>query len=178
MNHSSVIDASRCPAVDVTPLRPLDWPVLKAVRLAALKDSPEAFVADVADETPRTPEQWNAVLTRSTWVVARNDDDEVVGIACLTRDRTPPHEHFVESVWVAPPYRRQNLVRRMLLALEEPARERGAACLQLWVLETNTSAYEAYERLGFEELPDRAQYSEKLRDGKAVKERLMVRELR
>lgn len=58
------------------------------------------------------------------------------------------------------------------------ARASGAECLQLWVLETNDSAYDAYLKLDFYPVPDREQDSWKpRRDGTFVRERLMVKPL-
>lgn len=158
-------------SVDIDLLRPGEWQDLRFVRLAALTDSPDAFVANLAKETMRRPEEWIDEIRRSTWAVARHLGN-VVGIASLT------HEHFIESVWVNCQYRQRGLGQRMLQELEMKARVAGAECLQLWVLEDNLAAYDAYIKLSFSEVPEREQPSEKLRsDGTPVQERLMVKPL-
>jgi ribosomal protein S18 acetylase RimI-like enzyme len=174
MNRSraSEREADRCMPLEINLLDPRDWPVLRSVRLAALRDSPGAFVATLAVESERTSEEWIASIERSTWVVARNGN-EVVGIACLTAaEPHAPRERFIESVWVTPQHRRRGLVRRMLQRLEDKARADGADYLQLWVLETNESAYDAYLKLDFYAVPDTTQDSSKSRDdGSFVQER-------
>jgi ribosomal protein S18 acetylase RimI-like enzyme len=174
----SAVQSDRCARVEIDLLGPGDWPVLRCARLAALRDSPDAFVATLAAEVERTQEEWIASIASSTWAVAR-DVGESVGIACLTAaNPEAPRERFVESVWVKPEHRRQGLVRRMLGRLEAEARAEGAEYLQLWVLETNDSAYDAYLKLDFYPVPDAVQNSSKPRgDGKFVQERLMVKAL-
>jgi ribosomal protein S18 acetylase RimI-like enzyme len=156
-------------------LVPADWEFLRAMRLAALQNAPEAFVTTYAVEQRRPRNEWVDLLTRSRWVAARKDG-KIVGIACLAaEDKEGPEKRFIESVWVTPGRRRQGLVRRMLEKLEDQARREGADDLQLWVLDTNDSAADAYVKLGFV-WADRVQDSPKLwPDGKRVKERFMVR---
>ncbi len=156
-------------------LEPADWRHLRAMRLAALQDAPEAFVTTYVVERRRRRREWVALLTGSRWVVARQGD-EIVGIACLAApDDEGPKKRFIESVWVKPGRRRRGLVRRMVKELEGWARGEGAEALQLWVLDTNETAADAYVKLGFG-WADRVQGSPKLwPDRTPVKERLMVR---
>jgi ribosomal protein S18 acetylase RimI-like enzyme len=175
----SVAEADRWAPVEIVLVGPDDWPVLMPARLRALRDSPEAFVATLADEAAQASEQWTAYYRGSTWAVARDADNEIVGIACLKAAQSDdPRARFIESVWVTPEHRRRGLVREMLWQLEGEARADGAAFLKLWVLETNDSAYDAYLKLDFYAVPDRDQDSWKSRaDGTFVQERLMVKPL-
>lgn len=170
--------ADRWTPVEIDLLDPNDWPVLRAARLAALHDSPCAFVATLAVEAGWADEQWVASIESSTWAVARAAG-EVVGIACLvTADADCRMDYFIQSVWVTPMFRRQGLVRQMLWRLEGVARTRGAEYLKLWVLETNDTACDAYLKLDFFAVLDEVQASCKRRgDGTFVKERLMVKPL-
>jgi ribosomal protein S18 acetylase RimI-like enzyme len=157
-------------------LTPADWRLLKAVRLAALRDAPHAFVTTHRAERRRPRKVWVDLLTRSRWVLARRDG-RIVGIACLAGpDDEGPHARFIESVWVERSQRRQGLVRRMLAELEERAKLDDAVDLQLWVLDTNPEAADAYIKLGFEWVPSRMQNSPKCwLNGKPVIEHLLVR---
>lgn len=172
----SIVESDRCRPVRIDLLSRVDWPDLRSARLAALCDSPDAFVAALDRELQRGPREWIDSIERLTWVAAREGVD-VCGIMCLTApDPDAPNERYIESVWVAPRHRRQGLVRRMLQKLEEQARAEGAERLQFWVLETNSPAYDAYLKLSFNEMPEREQDSKKMRpDGSFVKERLMVK---
>ena len=182
MSHAAVCvaeaEAERWTAVEIDLLCPSDWPLLRSARLAALSDSPDAFVASSAAEAKRSPEEWIISIKSSTWAVAR-DDGEVVGIARLVVPVVgAPTERFIESVWITPEHRRRGLVRKMLSRLESEARADEVDYLNLWVFETNDSAYDAYVKLGFSEVPEMMQDSWKSQaDGAWVQERLMVKPL-
>jgi ribosomal protein S18 acetylase RimI-like enzyme len=121
--------------------------------------------------------QHRVVGLGGAWVVARHGD-EVAGIARLVTTAGAPKEWFIESVWVTPEHRRKGLVREMLWRLEVKAHAEGAEYLQLWVLESNESSYDAYLKLDFYPVPDRVQDSWKaLDDGSFVQECLMVKPL-
>jgi GNAT superfamily N-acetyltransferase len=172
-------ESGPCGTVDVDLLDPGDWRDLKTARLAALKDSPKAFVATLAREQARTAEEWIASLEEATWAVAR-DGGKVVGIACLTAaEPSAPQERFIQSVWVRLGYREQGVGRRMMQRLELAAWAGGAQRIKLWVLVTNDVAYRAYKKLDFHDPePEIVQYPEEPRgDGKRVQERLMVKPL-
>jgi GNAT superfamily N-acetyltransferase len=159
-------------------LGPDDWHDLRTARLSALRDSPHAFVAALADEMVGTPDDWKARIAGSVWAGAW-EDGHVVGIACLSApELSAPTKPFIESVWVTPGRRRKGLSRKMLERLETTALAAGATHLQLWVLETNYAAIDVYLKLAFEERPERMHDSEKPSgDGTFVQERLMVKQL-
>jgi GNAT superfamily N-acetyltransferase len=156
-----------------------DWPIMRAMRLAALRDAPGAFVNTWMAESQLPPAHWQGRFADSTWVVARAGG-EFVGIA---RVALPEEDHllddirFVESVWVAPSFRWRGVLRQMLERLEHHALAMCATELRLWVLDTNEQAGRAYQKLGFSPLLV-AQDTTKCRsDGTFVKERLMSKPL-
>jgi ribosomal protein S18 acetylase RimI-like enzyme len=175
---ASTLEFERLPPVRIKLLGRNDWRDLRSVRLAALRDSPDAFVARLDDELARSPREWRVVIERSAWAGAWVDE-RIVAIACLSAaEPDEPKRPFVESVWVTPQHRRQGLVQAMLHELEKPARAERATHLQLWVLETNQVARDAYLKLDFHPVPERAQDSMKRRgDGTSVQEHLMVKQL-
>ena len=166
-------------AATIRLLGPEDWYDLRSARLAALTDAPNAFVASLADEVTRTPEDWHATIKQAVWAGAWLNG-RIVGIACLSApELSAPTKPFIESVWVAPQMRRLGLARDLICRLEKVARRAAATHLQLWVLETNRAASDAYTRLGFESAePQRRQDSGKPHvNGTFVQECLMVRML-
>lgn len=164
--------------VHVAPLTCCEWPVLRSMRGAALRDAPSAFVTTWATERRLPVGHWQSRFVTSTWVAAR-DETKTVGIACLAPpDADAPRAPFVESVWVRPIYRWQGVLRQMLDRLEFHAREADSVELRLWVLETNESACSAYQKLGFGLVVGVTQDTAKLRqDGTPVKEQLMSKSL-
>jgi ribosomal protein S18 acetylase RimI-like enzyme len=130
-------------------LRPADWRTLRQVRLAALRDSPDAFTSHYAHERWWTEKDWRRTLKSSTWIVAQKAG-EVIGVARSGRERGIPRARNLESIWVAPTYRHQGLCRDLVLALAERERRMGATHLLLWVLDGNSDALCAYEALGFQ----------------------------
>ena len=133
--------------LDIKLLAPEEWRLLKATRLRALRDSPDAFVSKHDVEVLRTDAQWRQLLAAATWAVAV-EAGAVIGIAALF----PGHgggEPHIESIWVAPTHRQLGVFRALLGALVERERRNGAHDLALWVLEHNYDAQAVYSRLGF-----------------------------
>lgn len=185
MTHGAVsaADCTKRVSVDVTELCWYDESSLEKIRLESLRDAPHAFVTTESAEQEKAtdaPGYWAEQLTRHTWVVAENAG-EIVGIAALVEpDEASPEDClFVESVWVENGHRCRGVLRQMMEELElRTVVERGVCCLQLWVLDTNGSAERAYERLGFERIPERDQVTSKAGPhGTPVMERLMRKRL-
>jgi L-amino acid N-acyltransferase YncA len=127
---------------------PDDWRMLRAARLAALHDSPDAFASSYARESAWRDSTWQRLFKTSTWVVAREAHD-VIGLAKAVNGRWRPASRYVESVWVAPTHRRRGVLRALLYQLAETCRPMGVTELLLWVLVDNQAAYNAYLALDF-----------------------------
>lgn len=134
--------------VTVQRLRVGDHQLIRDARLAALRDSPAAFLADLAEEDRLSLEHWARSLESSMWVVARLAND-VVGLARSVEAPEDPRARYIESVWVHSAHRQHGVASRMVGELGRLARAAGATRLILWVLETNSEARTAYTRLGF-----------------------------
>jgi GNAT superfamily N-acetyltransferase len=93
-------------------LTPTDWPVLRRVRLEALLDSPDAFMSSHAYESRWSELEWRRVFDAATWIVAR-EAERVIGLAKSVRLPDKPAMRHVESVWVAPTYRRRGVLRAL-----------------------------------------------------------------
>lgn len=165
------------PDVTVRIVRFPEWAILRDVRLQALVESPDAFVADHATEVRFWRTRWWWRILYSTWVIAR-DGDQVIGLACLSRWLPERKAWYVQSVWVRPEYRRWAVGRQMLGELEEVAVGKGASRIQLWVLDGNTAARDAYLKMDWalakEEPPPAKRYG----TSKPIVELRMIKELR
>ena len=153
--------------LDLQMLSPVDWRILKEVRLRALQDSPDAFMSCYDDELRLSEWEWRRMFDVSTWIVAR-EADAVVGVARSVGDLARPWTRHVESIWVAPTHRRRGVFRSLLYALAEVERERGVTDLLLWVMDDNHNAQRVYETLGFQPtgemqfLPDLGRFERRL----------------
>lgn len=126
---------------------PADWPLWRAVRLAALTDAPHAFRVSLADWRRGGEEEWRARLTLpGAHNVVALLDDRPVGVA-----RGVPGENGCElrSVWVAPSARGHGVADRLLAEIEAWAVRSGTAMLRLAVYPDNARAVALYERHGY-----------------------------
>src|SRR5574337_595619 len=64
-----------------------DWEAYRAVRLEALRESPEAFVATFEEESALDESVWRERMNRSTRLLAEQDG-KPVGIASVGRAET------------------------------------------------------------------------------------------
>ena len=138
--------------VSVRPIE--DWAELRATRLRAVGDSPRAFVGDLATEEMRTAGQWRTWLSRGRWLCAV-EGGATVGLLNHAAARDAPHVRHVESVWVAADRRRRGIARLLLDSVAREVRPCGVTELVIWVLDDNSTALEAYLRLGFSRTGER-----------------------
>jgi ribosomal protein S18 acetylase RimI-like enzyme len=151
-------------------LAPVDWRVVRAARLQALLDSPDAFTSSYAHESRWGEPDWRGTFTAASWIVAR-EAGSLVGLARSVGEPQLPSARHVESIWVAPTHRRHGVLRHLLRAITGIERQMGVTDLLVWVLEDNHNAQNAYEALGFlptgerQYLPAFGQFERRLRLG-------------
>ena len=143
-------------------LQPEDWPLLKAVRLEMLADTPMAYVESLQAARRQTDAQWHERAS------AMSADDSVTLIAdeggrgsrirALMRvvvkhpqDPGRALQAMLISVYVAPEYRGLGLADQLLKECCEAAEiDLGAHSLELGVHEDNGRALAFYTRHGFQ----------------------------
>lgn len=123
---------------------PDDWRAVRALRLRALADAPGAFASTFTREQAYDEAGWRRRVATDACFVA-GDAGLAVGIP---EPGDPDGRHLV-SMWVAPEHRGRGVADRLVGAVVAWAREDGAACLALWVVDGNPRARRFYERLGF-----------------------------
>jgi GNAT superfamily N-acetyltransferase len=144
-------------------LEPADWPALRAVRLAALADAPEAFASTLERELGYSDERWqewlgSTVATFGAFMAGEElgpSEARIVGMAAArVRPRPGQPDDYCEwrlmSVWLSPGLRGTGTATRLVDAVREQARQSGADVLSLWVTDGNERARAFYGRLGFE----------------------------
>jgi ribosomal protein S18 acetylase RimI-like enzyme len=136
-------------SIKIHHLTPPDWPVLRTLRLRALRDAPHAFLGNLNREAARSAMQWQLLLQNQTWFAAKAGG-RPVGLVSSFPDPDPGHRS-IESMWVAAAFRGRGVVGALLDAVEQLAIQESQSTLLLWVLEGNTPAADAYRRHGFRE---------------------------
>jgi ribosomal protein S18 acetylase RimI-like enzyme len=143
-------------------LEPADWLALKAVRLAALADAPEAFASTLAREQGYSEQRWREWLdstaaTFGAFTAAEPDSAPAARIggiaAAFVRPRPAGGDgdtdwHLI-SMWVSPGLRGTGVASGLVDAVCAQARRSGADQVSLWVTDVNERARAFYERLGF-----------------------------
>ncbi len=134
--------------IEIHALLPEDWPVIRAVRLRSLHESPHAFTSTYAREAAFDESTWRDRATTGHWFVAV-EDGSVVGVAGGVEGWSDdPSRRELVGMWVAPRDRGRGVARLLLGAVGAWARAEGASVLSLGVRAGNRDARAAYLALG------------------------------
>ncbi|MFM7685324.1 MAG: GNAT family N-acetyltransferase [Actinomycetota bacterium] len=138
--------------VTIERIRPDDWVALRAVRIAALTDSPSAFGSTLERELAFSDADWqlradaSASGSERATFLARSGG-EVVGIVGGFVDGDAVE---LVSMWVAPPARGTGLGRSLVeRVVEWTTDDTEAPRVDLWVVRGNDAALRLYESVGF-----------------------------
>jgi ribosomal protein S18 acetylase RimI-like enzyme len=134
---------------DIKLLTPDEWFKLRDIRLSALQDSPNAFLATYEHEEKFDESQWRAEFDRGDWNIGLLGGNPI-GLVGVTREPgTPAGACFFEYLWVSPECRRSGVASSMLTAIIGRLRNSGTATVFLWVLDGNEVAMKFYNTVGF-----------------------------
>jgi GNAT superfamily N-acetyltransferase len=122
---------------------------LRAIRLRALADTPDAFGATSDQEAALRFQDWQHRLERYAIFVAAAADGSDIGIALGVRHKTLGDTALLRSMWVAPQMRRQGVAAALVDCVIEWARSEGFCRLILDVVESNATAIGLYVKKGF-----------------------------
>jgi GNAT superfamily N-acetyltransferase len=139
---------------EIRRMRAGEWSQLRALRLAALRDSPRAFGSTYERELAFTPDRWRRWATEAAtgaeYVAVAVDDRRWVAMARGSADTDDPSSAIVTAVYVAPEWRTRGLGRAVSAAVIDWARQLGVDSIRLHVADWNDAARRLYESLGFE----------------------------
>lgn len=125
-----------------------EWLLYRKVRLAALEDAPEAFVARFEDEASHDEEFWRKRMTRAHRIVAELED-EPVGLVCLGLHNEDPETGEVFALWTAPSARGKRVAWGLVSTAARKAAEDGRKQLYYWAGSDNASAVGFASSFGF-----------------------------
>lgn len=136
--------------IAVRALELTDWQQYKAVRLTALKESPEAFVATFDEEAELSDDVWQERMTRSQRLLAEVDG-EPVGVASVGQDQAEADPQVAElfALWVTPARRGEGVAAALVQAGAETAQQQGKTRLAYWVGSDNGRAVAFAVGFGF-----------------------------
>ena len=131
-------------------MTPDGWQRVRAVRLRALGDAPDAFGTTLAEDQARAPEVWRErleSLSGATFLATREGADVglVVGAEYRGRERTAG----LFGMWVAPEARCRGVAGPLVEAVLAWARSAGYERVVLEVGDENAVAGRLYARMGF-----------------------------
>ncbi len=126
-----------------------DWPVLRALRMAALAESPSAFGSTLAREQAFTEETWRerARGSATTRLFVATQGTSPVGVAGVYDEGDGSLQ--LVSVWVAPDHRRHGIAAELTSSALRFGAAQGFDVIQLWVTDGNVGARTLYEGIGF-----------------------------
>jgi ribosomal protein S18 acetylase RimI-like enzyme len=132
-----------------------EWPELRRLRLAMLRDNPEAYNSSLSGALRLDDAHWREWAQRGSCgadhLVAVVDCGAagLVGVISATVRPDGDSTSF-GALWVMPESRRAGLARRLVRHVVKWSRRRGVQTVTLWVSHRNTSAIALYRSLGFE----------------------------
>jgi ribosomal protein S18 acetylase RimI-like enzyme len=143
-----------------------EWEQYRSVRLSALEESPEAFVASLAEEQGFDEELWRARMRRSRRLLAEDGDGRPVGVASVGQG-TQDDERIAElfGLWVTPAARGTGVATQLVQAGADVAREQGRSHLSYWVGSDNGRAVAFASGFGFRPTDSRRPMRVKGEDG-------------
>jgi ribosomal protein S18 acetylase RimI-like enzyme len=126
----------------------------KQLRLASLKDAPEAFPTTHESALRRSPESWATQADASAEGMDRFTffafiDDEPAGLAALYRDADGSPQGEIIQVWVSPAFRGTGLAGELVGVIVDCAQSHGFDEIRAEVMESNRRALRFYQKLGF-----------------------------
>ncbi|MEO3937951.1 GNAT family N-acetyltransferase [Dermatophilaceae bacterium Soc4.6] len=120
----------------VRPLGEDDWQEYRTVRLRSLRESPEAFAAELTEEEAFDEAFWRLRLRRSVRLVAEQDGEHV-GIVCLGQAHNDegevPEVGEIFGLWVAPEARGSGVATQLIKAASSQAAGHGRSHVAYWV---------------------------------------------
>ena len=141
--------------ITVRPLGADDWERYRSVRLTALQESPDAFVASLEDESAEPEEFWRARMERSTRLLAERAG-EPVGIASVgPAEEDEPDTAQLFGLWVSPEARGTGVATALVRAGARAAAASGKRQLHYWVGTDNGRAVAFASGFGFRPTAER-----------------------
>jgi GNAT superfamily N-acetyltransferase len=134
--------------VTIRRIESADWPALRAIRVEALTDAPEAFGSTLHSTLRLSARQWRHKVATSVYFLAERDGT-VVGMVSGGLNDNHPGTHWLYGMYVTPAARGTVAAPRLVAAVVEWARGEGAREIFLHVASGVPRARSFYLKNGF-----------------------------
>jgi ribosomal protein S18 acetylase RimI-like enzyme len=137
-----------CPGLTVRRAALGDEPILRALRLEALTDAPEAFGSTHERELARTTADWQRWLAPGVTLILEKSS-QARGLVAGMLDANDPSVAHLMAMWIHPSLRGSGAADSLVAEHVAWARNVGARSVRIDVFATNPRARRLYERHGF-----------------------------
>ena len=125
-----------------------DWQDLRAIRLEALADTPDAYGSTYEESVRWSDAQWkNAASTRLYYLADRSG--RMVGMVSGGFNDAYPGTRWLYGMYVTPSERGSGTAEHLVRSIEEWARSHGVGEIYLHVTTSVPRARAFYEKVGF-----------------------------
>lgn len=131
-----------------------DWQIYRDLRLEALRESPNSFVASYEEESQRDEQFWRDQMRRAGPLMAERDGEAVGVVSVGIHDRDPEVAE-IHGLWVAPGARGERVAWSLVRAVAEQASAAGRRLLYFWVDSDNGPAVAFASSFGFRPTSER-----------------------
>jgi len=135
--------------VEVSLLSKDDWERLKAIRIRALTENPEAFGANLDEVKAQSKEAWLKPYEKEEYLIASIDGVDVGMLYIEVLNGDHGATCWVGGCWTDSAYRGKGVMRALFNYIDSHANEKDWIRQGLGVWTDNFSAIKAYEYLGF-----------------------------
>lgn len=127
---------------------------LKAIRLQALLNDPDAFGSSYESAATRSDEEWEMRAVRGAegdaqYLAVAESNGEFVGMVGAYEPDDRPNTRELYGMWVAPDFRSTGSGAQLVDAVKEWGTQAGAERIDLWVVVDNRQARRLYLKAGF-----------------------------
>jgi GNAT superfamily N-acetyltransferase len=127
-----------------------DAGLLRAIRLEALSNTPEAYGSTYEDSVKWSSRKWRTAATKWNYYLAERDGD-VVGMASGGFNDAHPGTRWLFGMYVTPSERGSGVASQLVETVSTWARDDGASAIYLHVTESVARARAFYTKMGFRE---------------------------
>jgi GNAT superfamily N-acetyltransferase len=125
-----------------------EWQDFREVRLAALADSPEAFLTTYDEESGGSEQHWRARMVRAHRLLAERDGMPL-GVVSVGMTEGAAQSADLRDLWVTPEARNTGVASRLVQAAADRATQDGCTKLYYWVGTGNGRAIGFASNAGF-----------------------------